>query len=60
MIYLEDIIIFEKKTQHIKNVEDVTKRLVKNKFRVNHNKLQFCYNEFKILGKVFNGEENVS
>ncbi|KRH94493.1 krab-a domain-containing protein [Pseudoloma neurophilia] len=61
MVYLDDIIIFDKDLdQHKKNIEKVIRLLSDNNFRVNPAKIQFCQNEAKVLGMVVNGEEKVA
>ncbi|KRH93828.1 retrotransposon-like family member (retr-1) [Pseudoloma neurophilia] len=61
MVYLDDIIIFDKDLdQHKKNIEKVIRLLSDNNFRVNSAKIQFCQNEVKVLGMVVNGEEKIA
>lgn len=52
MVYLDDIIVFGKNLdEHMKRIEDVIRKLSQNNFRVNQNKIQYCKNEVRVLGK---------
>ncbi|KAF7686093.1 hypothetical protein CDIK_3160 [Cucumispora dikerogammari] len=57
LFYLDDILIYAKnRTEHIKLVDKVIRRLGENNFKIGEKKIQYCQNQIELLGIHIDGE----
>ena len=60
MIYFDDILIYTKTMkEHVELVDEVIRRIGKNKFKIGEHKIQYCKNKIELLGISINGENQL-